>query len=256
MVALLDRSVSLAELAHLETRRPDEGHSGFKNVFPATHGDGWRVRLKWQGKLRSLKRIHPSPREAAKAEVRFYREHFGEDWMTKIRPGYYVALPPEQERRRPWYVSPAMCGDPRKGAPGWCPKLGRLPRRYPKFRPVEADGYRVFEQARGEWVITTVVLGHTKYPDPPGKSSFQTRESALIFLGMWMRTRWPWLGLRILGEPTPAPRLPRRDTKPRLVIPLSLPHRRPRWRRLPEVWRVTPPLPFGGSPRFPHAEGT
>lgn len=244
MSDFLSARVTSAELAHLETRRPDEGHSGYKSVFKATHGTGWRVRLKVGGKLRSLKGIHPSPREAASALVRFYRERYGASWTTLTRPAWYIPEPPPD---RPWHVPAAQCRDPRKypTSAGYCPELARLPRRRVRLRPVEADGYRIFEQDPGEWVITAVELGHTVYADQPGrKSFFATRESALIFLGMWQRRRWPMLGLRILGERRKSPKLPPRNAMPRHVLPLSFPTVRPKWRRLPDVWRVTLPLPF------------
>lgn len=244
MPDLSESRVSQAELDHLMTRRPDDGQSGVKNVWKSTHGEGWRVRLKWQGKLRSLKGIFPSPREAAKALVRFYREHLGDDWRATIRPGWYVPEPPAD---RPWHVPQAQCRDPRKHptSAGWCPELARLPRRRVRLRPLEGDGYRIFEQDPGEWVITAVEMGITVYVDPPGhKAHFASRESALIFLGMWQRQRWPWLGLRILGEPRKAAKLPRRDSKPRTVLPVRVAVPRPGWRRLPDVWRATPALPF------------
>ncbi len=248
LLVLSQTPVSLAELAHLETRRPDDDRSGYKNVFAATHGTGWRVRLKVGGALKSLKGIYPSPREAAKSLVRFYREKFGPEWMGRVREGWYIPEPPTE---RPWYVPQSWCRDARRHptSRGYCPELARMGgrRKRPRLRAIEADGYRIFEQDPGEWVITAQILGHTVYVDKPGPHGwFHTRDGALVFLGMYQRTRWPWLGLRILGEPRRVDRLPQRNHKPWSVIPLSAPTRRPRWRRLPEVWRQTPSLPFAG----------
>jgi hypothetical protein len=156
--------VSQAELDHLASLKPDNKASGYKGVFPSTHADGWRVRVKTGGVLHSLPRIYRHPRDAAKAMVRFYRHKCGPEWTKLIKPGYN---PPKE--------------------------------RGPILHRRAGYGFLIHEQAPGEWVITAVVFGKQTMIDKPGRRVwFHTYNAAKIYLGMWCRNQFPLLGLLVL----------------------------------------------------------
>lgn len=172
--------VSQAELDHLATRSPSPDESGYKCVFPSTHGDGWRVRIKKGGILYSLPKIYRHPRDAAKNVARHYRNEYGADWMKVVRPGY---VPPKPEG--------------------------------PILKKREGYGFTIHEQEPGQWVITASVFGKPTLVDRPGSREwFHTPMAAKVYLGMWLRQTYPRLQLSVL-----LPVEPVEVTKPKRAWP-------------------------------------
>lgn len=119
-----NRPVTQAELSHLATRRPDDGHSGYKFVIGSTHGRKWRVRFRLRGTVYSLQKVYVSPREAAKAMVRYLRQEYGPDWRARIRPGWKSLSSSPTSDEVPTVLLYCPCGvkhpNPLTGFCGYC----------------------------------------------------------------------------------------------------------------------------------------
>lgn len=164
--------VTAEELSHLLTRSPKG--SGYKSVYKAKD-NAWRVRVRDRKKVVSIEKYYKTPREAACAVVRYYRQRYGAHWQSIVRPGYDPPIP--------------------------APRPARLKTKRFKLRWVAGSAHlvactaadpnvviEVIEQARNEWVLLVRLLGTIVPIESPNRCGyFQSHHAALIYLGMVLR---------------------------------------------------------------------